>query len=225
LASRCRHNPPVNTHLGPPSRDFEASEFFLVVLLAFGLSIVGSLSAALSYSNEVLQIGDADLAFTLGYECFTAAAVWLVLRSRRWQWSDFAIHASAGSTILGVILAVFVLGAWLAFEALVGKVPTKSSASLPMVALLSLANPVFEEVLVLAYVVQSLRKRFGLVTAMNVSLAIRLTYHLYQGPLAVIPIAFFGLVVTLVYVRMGRLWPAIVAHAILDFVALAAWFD
>jgi membrane protease YdiL (CAAX protease family) len=94
-----------------------------------------------------------------------------------------------------------------------------------MVAILSLANPVFEEVLVLAYVVQGLRKRFGLVTAMNVSLAIRLTYHLYQGPLAVIPIAFFGLVVTLVYVRMGRLWPAIVAHAILDFVALAGWLD
>ena len=41
-----------------------------------------------------------------------------------------------------------------------------------------------------------------------------------QGPLAVIPIAFFGLVVTFVYVRMGRLWPAIVAHGILDFVGL-----
>jgi membrane protease YdiL (CAAX protease family) len=58
-----------------------------------------------------------------------------------------------------------------------------------------------------------------------VSLAIRLTYHLYQGPLAVIPIAFFGVVMTLVYVRMGRLWPAIVAHGLLDFVGLSGWFD
>jgi membrane protease YdiL (CAAX protease family) len=55
-----------------------------------------------------------------------------------------------------------------------------------------------------------------------VSVAIRLAYHLYQGPLAVIPIALFGVIVTVVYVRMGRLWPAIVAHGILDFVGLLA---
>lgn len=52
-----------------------------------------------------------------------------------------------------------------------------------------------------------------------------MSYHLYQGPLAVIPIAAMGVIVTLVYVRIGRLWPAIVGHAILDFVALAGLFD
>jgi membrane protease YdiL (CAAX protease family) len=215
----------VNTHLGPPTREFDASEFLLVVALAFGLSILGSIAAALSYTGRVIAFGDAELAATLAYECFAAAAIGLALRSRGWRWSDLAIHSSKGATILGIILALFVFVVWYLFESLVGKVPAESTASLPMVAIVSIANPFFEELLVLGYVVQSLRKRFGLVTAMNVSLAIRLAYHLYQGPLAVIPIAFFGVVMTLVYVRMGRLWPAIVAHGILDFVGLSGWFD
>jgi membrane protease YdiL (CAAX protease family) len=82
-------------------------------------------------------------------------------------------------------------------------------------------NPVFEELFVLGYVVQSLRKTFSLTLAVNVSVAIRLSYHLYEGPQAVIPIAIFGLMVTFAYVRLGRLWPIIVAHAILDFLALS----
>jgi len=68
-----------------------------------------------------------------------------------------------------------------------------------------------------------MRKRFGLVTAMNVSIAVRLVYHLYQGPMAVIPIAIFGVVVTFAYVRFGRLWPVVVAHGLLDFVAFMAF--
>ncbi|MBZ5782336.1 hypothetical protein K8366_25560 [Klebsiella aerogenes] len=31
--------------------------------------------------------------------------------------------------------------------------------------------------------------------------------------------------VTLLYVRLGRLWPVIVAHAVVDFVALIGWFE
>jgi membrane protease YdiL (CAAX protease family) len=147
--------------------------------------------------------------------------VWFVLRNRGWKWSDFAIYASRGSTILGAILAAIILVVWLLLEAIIGKAGTVSTAGPAAIVIGSLVNPVFEEMLVLGYVVQALRKRFGLTTAFNVSLALRVLYHLYEGPLAVIPLAFFGLVMTLVYVRMGRLWPCIVAHGILDFVGLA----
>ena len=123
--------------------------------------------------------------------------------------------------MLGVLLALAVLGVWELFERLAGKVPLEVSAGAASIAAISIVNPCFEELLVLAYVVQALRKRFGLTVAVNVSLTIRLLYHLYQGPLVVIPIAVFGLAATLVYVRMGRLWPVIVMHGILDFVGLA----
>lgn len=210
----------MKTHLGPPTREFDAGEFLLVVALAFGLSIVGSLSAAFTYSGRPIEFGDAEVASVVAYEAVIAPIVWLVLRRRGWKWSDFAVHASRGSTIFGILVALAVLAAWYAFEAAFGKVPATLSATLPWILAVSIANPLFEELLVLAYVVQALRGRFGLTTAFNVSVAIRLLYHLYQGPLAVIPIALFGVVVTVVYVRMGRLWPAVVAHGLLDFVGL-----
>jgi hypothetical protein len=85
----------VKTHLGPPSRDFEASEFVLVIAIAFGLSIVGSLSAALSYRGGAIEFGDKELAATVIYELVASAFVALILRSRRWRWTDFAVHRPA----------------------------------------------------------------------------------------------------------------------------------
>jgi uncharacterized protein len=210
----------MKTHLAPPTREFDAGEFALVIVLAFGLSILGSLAAAFDYTGQPIEFGDAQIASVMAYEAVIAPVVWLVLRRRGWKWSDFAVYASKGSTIFGILVALGVLAVWYAFEAAFGKVPATLTATAPWIVAVSVANPVFEEMLVLGYVVQALRGRFGLTAAFNVSVAIRLLYHLYQGPLAVIPIAFFGLVVTFVYVRMGRLWPAIVAHGILDFVGL-----
>jgi membrane protease YdiL (CAAX protease family) len=215
----------METHLGPPTREFDAFEFFLVIALAFGLSIAGSLAAALTYSYKPIEFDDAAILSVVVYEIPAAVVIAFILRWRRWKWSDFAIHYSRGATILGVILALAVLGIWLVLELATGKGPNIPTADLLPVLIVSIINPVYEEVLVLGYVVQALRKRFGVTMAMNVSLAIRLTYHLYQGPGAVIPIAIFGLAMTLVYVRLGRLWPAIVAHGILDFAALSGLID
>src|SRR4029077_2739147 len=100
---------------------------------------------------------------------------------------------------------------------------TAPSASLVAVIVVSLLNPWYEELVVCAFVIESLRKRFGLLAAVNVSIALRLSYHLYQGPPAFIAFAIFGLLVTLFYVKTGRLWPVIVAHTIMDFVGLAGF--
>jgi membrane protease YdiL (CAAX protease family) len=191
-----------------------------VVFLAFGWSIVASLTQAFSYSGHPVEFSDATLLSTLAYELVLGTIVALVLRSRGWSLADFAIHFSKGSTILGALLALLILGTWRLFEMVFGEVPVDATASVTTIAAVSIINPLFEELLVLGYVVQSMRKRFGLVTAVNVSLAIRLAYHLYEGPLGIIPIAIFGLVATLVFVRGGRLWPVIVMHGICDFLAL-----
>jgi membrane protease YdiL (CAAX protease family) len=157
---------------------------------------------------------------TVVYELIAGGIAFAILKSRGWKWSDFAIHASRGSTIVGVIVALALFAFGYAFEAAFGKVPVVLSATLIPITIISLLNPLFEELLVLGFVVQSMRKAFGITTAFNVSLALRILSHLYQGPLAVIPIAVMALVFTLVYVKMGRLWPVIVSHALLDFLGL-----
>ena len=84
----------------------------------------------------------------------------------------------------------------------------------------SLINPVFEEVFVCGYVITALRKSRNPWAGVHVSVAIRLLYHVYQGAIAAIGVAPFGLIMALWYRRTGRLWPVIAAHAATDFAAL-----
>ena len=58
-------------------------------------------------------------------------------------------------------------------------------------------------------------------TAVNISAAVRLSYHLYQGVAGVLALVPTGLLFAIWFVRTRQLWPLIVAHAIMDLVGLA----
>ena len=90
-----------------------------------------------------------------------------------------------------------------------------------LVLLVSLLNPLFEEILACSYVIEALRSRLGLVAAINVSTALRVSYHVYQGPFAFLWVAMLGLLFAYAYVKWRTLWPVVVAHSIHDFVALS----
>ena len=63
----------------------------------------------------------------------------------------------------------------------------------PLTAILfSIVNGFYEEVLVVGYVFLALASRYGFNTALTTSTAIRLLYHLYQGPVALIAIIPMG---------------------------------
>ena len=66
------------------------------------------------------------------------------------------------------------------------------------------------------------RAEFIIVTTTGFGYFSRLLYHLYQGPLIVIGIVPLGWLSAYVYARWNRLWPIIIAHGILDFIALSA---
>lgn len=109
------------------------------------------------------------------------------------------------------------LGANLAFS---GSVPAVGTVSLSTMILLSTVNPVFEEVLVVGYVMSVIQRRHSMWLAINISTLIRLSYHLYQGPVAIISIVPMGLLFGYCYARTGRLWPLILAHAMMNFIPL-----
>jgi membrane protease YdiL (CAAX protease family) len=79
---------------------------------------------------------------------------------------------------------------------------------------------VFEEVFVAGYAITALQQARGMWIAINVSTAVRVLYHLYQGPFAFLMIAPMGLLFGYVYARTRQLWPLIVAHVLLDIVGL-----
>jgi len=73
-------------------------------------------------------------------------------------------------------------------------------------------------VFVAGYVIAALKDVRGTTFAINVSVVIRLVYHLYQGISGVLSIIPMGLIFGYWFARKGRLWPLIAAHALLDLV-------
>ena len=222
-------------NLGFARRDFFAAEFFLIVLLAFGLFSAASVKMLFGpLTGRAAALFDDQRVWTLlAYQLSVAPIIAYILWQRGWAWADFAVRFSVRGVLQGMGLAAVAYMLSKAALLLISPFATASvapamaaapaAASLPLagVLLAAIVKPFFEEVLVCGYVVQSLRGRFGIALAVNASIALRMSFHLYQGPTAFLNFAVFGLLFTLFYVRTGRLWPLIVAHAILEVVQLA----
>ena len=104
---------------------------------------------------------------------------------------------------------------------------TVSAASLPdqwwavpVLILAATANGVLEEIVVVGYLVTRLRDiGWRIPAAVAASALLRGTYHLYQGVGAFVGNAVMGLVFALFFLVKRRLWPLVIAHALLDIVA------
>jgi uncharacterized protein len=220
----------MHSRLRPATRDFHALEFTLVIFIAFGYSILSGLVGILTYRSDkvIVAFDDNHLWSVVASELIFGPVIAAILWMQRWRWADFEVNYSNRGTLESIGIAVVTIALWWIARAALGALDTFSaaqitppSASWMAVTAVSIVNPFFEELLVCGYVVQALRKRFGLAIAVNASIAIRMTYHLYQGPVAFVSFALMGLLFTIFYVRTGRLWPLILAHVLLDFIALA----
>jgi membrane protease YdiL (CAAX protease family) len=157
--------------------------------------------------------------------------VGLFLYLRGWRLSNLGAPFKASDPIVmvGLMLATYVVTG-LFWQAAVVIEPTLGSESanelmggklsLGNVVLLSVVNPIFEEALLCGYIVTALKERRGFWFAVNVSVALRVANHLYQGSMGVLSILPLGLLFTVWYARTNRLWPVILAHAAFDLIAL-----
>lgn len=223
--------------LGPAKREFFAPEFFLIVLLAFGLFSVASVRALFGplTGRAALLFDDHRVWTLMVYQLSVAPVIVYILWERGWKWLDFSVRITPRGVLQGLGLAIIAFCLSKAALMLTASVATASVAS-PAVAIpaaggflaiagmgvAAIVKALFEEILVCGYVIQSLRGRFGIALAVNASIALRMSFHLYQGPAAFLSFAVFGLVFTLFYIRTGRLWPLIVAHALLEAIQLIA---
>jgi membrane protease YdiL (CAAX protease family) len=216
------------------------AEFAIVILGGFGFFFLGAFVMVLTKTGA----GDAGSTgvYTSGhliqlivYELPVGLALLAFLRLRGWSLERLGVRFSAGETLAGFGLAfvaelacyVPLIAVALAFpasvEAMSAAQATPGGFGLATVIVLCIVNPIFEETFVCGYVITVLKERSDAPTAVMISTAIRLLYHLYQGPLAFFGIVPFGLVVAGWYAGSGRLWPVIVAHAIGDFIALVGY--
>jgi membrane protease YdiL (CAAX protease family) len=81
-----------------------------------------------------------------------------------------------------------------------------------------------EETIVLAYLTTRLQQLgWPVWMAIGASALLRGSYHLYQGWGGFVGNLVMGLIFGLVYVRIRRAWPFVIAHLLLDVAAAAAF--
>lgn len=213
-----------------PAEDI--AEIWLVLCICVGIFFSLSLSYLFRTGTQPIPITAGRFAGTLGFEAILALAFVPFLRTRGWTlaqvtrpWQFRDLVRGAGLFLL--LYVVYYLIAWLVHaispQFAAGVTTRHFTGTLPwsMIVLGSLLNPIFEEFLYLGYGVTALR-RYGVTLAVITSVTLRVGVHIYQGWAALLYIAPTGIILTLYYVRTHRLWPAIIAHAALDAVALAS---
>lgn len=202
------------------------AEFATVMLVAFGMFVMSSLTTAFDGGPSSPLTNDALLDLVV-YEAVLLAMLGIFLSLRGWRPSDVGLSPTLKDTAIGgiIVLADYLvyIVAWSIysqFASLGSNLPISADLQASNVVLLSLVNGFFEELFVCGYLINAVKKRRSVVFAINVSVAIRLAYHLYQGPIAVPSIVPMGLIFAYWFAKTGRLWPLVVAHALMDFLAL-----
>jgi membrane protease YdiL (CAAX protease family) len=210
-----------------------STEFAIVVSVAFGYFILGSVLALL-FPSPHAPISEAGLRFLLVYEPVILVLLGWFLSMRGWSLEQLGLGPSARETLVGLGLAAVTylayVAAWLVAASISSGLQQAAEnndlvapgLSLITIVAASILNPIFEEVFVCGYIISALKDSRGLSFAINVSVGLRLLYHLYQGAAGVLGIIPVGLVFAYCYARTGRLWPVIVAHALLDLLSLLA---
>ena len=221
------------------------AELIIVVVLAFGwfaYSSLGDVLALVTSGATGPPNTEAELIKGLAYEAIVLVVLGWFLRVRGWTGDDLGLDPSWGHgarrlalglalrAAQGIVLAfavalayqIVVVAIW---ELLRQRVIPTDAASFPrdlgVATLLGLLiiNSIFEELFLCGYLISRLSKTRGLWFAVNVSTAIRLSYHLYQGSAAVPSIVPTGLIFGYWFARTRQLWPPIVAHAYLNYLA------
>lgn len=198
-------------------------EAFAFAALCFGLFTLWSFQAVFAGFPDADFSEDGNWAM-VGIELVLASLALLYLRWRNFDLRPLYPHPTARGTAMG---AGLFLACWLAgavttslFNAASATDAIRFSfddSSLTSRIALAMVNGTFEEVFLLGVLVRGLRG-FGLSVAVGLPLLVRVLYHLYQGPLGVVWVLTFGLVLTLAYVWRKDLWPPVFAHILWDIV-------
>jgi uncharacterized protein len=210
-------------------------EFLVVLTWAFGLPIFSSIMSLGAPSGSAAPVfDDAQLLGIIIFEVIQLAFLGWFLRIRGWTLEKFGLSFSWRATVAGLALLAFTylltLGAQYIAQVIfdydiagaIARAPkVDPDLNMQLVFLVSVVNGIFEELFVAGYIITTLTARRGMWVAINVSVVVRLLYHLYQGPIGVMTIVPMGLLYGYVYSRTRQLWPLIVAHVLVDIIGLS----
>ena len=237
--------------LTDPQRRALRIEIAVVLAVTFGLSAYTALlnlieSVLLGLAGQVVALNPRrspfdlidlglNLAWVFQLLAWGALGVYLLWRSgfslsqiglSRPRWRPDLLGGLGLAALIGVPgLALYQIARILGMNASVEPAELYDTWwRIPVLLLVAFANGWAEEVIVVGFLLTRLRQlRVSPVAAVILSSVLRGLYHLYQGFGAGLGNLAMGLVFGYVYVRTGRLWPLIVAHALVDAVAFVGY--
>lgn len=210
----------------------QRAEFWCILVLAYGNPVADGIRALFHEpAPGPVRVTDADLWVTFGYEIVVGALVLGLLRARGMPWSACRPDFSWNNTVHGIGLFFGALiSMWLAYglasgfpgaaERLAAQ-PVESELGIVPIVAAVLVNSIFAEAINLGYLQARLRDQ-GAAVAVGAALLVRLLTHVTEGPHATVGVLPFGLVLGAYVWRTGRVWPAILAHLLLDLIGLLA---
>jgi len=179
-------------------------QFRLLVIVAFELTALVVLFYVISRRRKAWR----DLGLDFRWRDF-ASAIALLMVASLLSWTLYYVAQLAYAIATGHYLYPKSLGGMLGFGI--------SVWSLLFVCL----NPFFEELIFRAYLISEIVALGGSRSlAIFLSIAVQVSYHLYQGLANVIPITVMFLVFSIYYARTKRVVPVILAHLFCDVYAL-----
>lgn len=205
------------------------AEMVFVISVAFGLFISSSIDAAFSPPTDAAESSADGFLVVAALEVMLATVLAFFLRARAWTLPQLGIVPLGRQDLWHpVALATAVLLGSLAAYQIAIRIRPDLAATSPSIeddvplytwVAFSLVNAAYEELFVCAYIIAAWRGP-DLWTAIAVSSLIRLSYHLYQGPLAIVVIFPFGVLFAWYFASQRRLLPLVLAHAAIDMIAL-----
>ncbi|HUR79864.1 MAG TPA: CPBP family intramembrane glutamic endopeptidase [Thermoanaerobaculia bacterium] len=203
----------------------------LAVIVGFALIyyVAASLYVLVSGIREI-DMTIARVARATAMELLILAVVAAILRARGWTTERLGLRFSWGAALAGIpLFVIFLLIYWITATCVLLVFPAARTvwafrihpeAPIEWMLVLFIVNSLFEELIVTAYVTESLREH-GAALVISASTLLRFSYHLYQGPLASLSILPLGLLFATLYWQRRTLWPLMVAHTIFNLVSYA----
>lgn len=202
-------------------------DILIVTAVCFGIFILGSIQSVAS-GFPATAFSDSVFFEIITTELILGAAALGYLYHRGHDLSRFipmptligsltglALYALA--TMAGSACASIFAGAGLSGQPIDQMVAGATFSLAPLIGV-SIINGLYEELFLIGYLQRALEGH-GAAFAIGVSLLVRMSYHLYQGPVAAVSILGFGAVLSLYYWRTRKLWPIVVAHMAADLLA------
>jgi len=210
-------------------RSFSApTELLLVLFISFGLTIVhitawiihNVWAAQAPSSVETRPLQNDGIIFLAVMEVLTLLMVLGIGRIRGWSLATFGFRLSWKWTAVGLLL----FGTGFLLQQVIGLVTREvfhstvdyhriNQLTLPVIVMISLINPVFEETIESGYIFYALEK-YGPWLTVGSSAGFRAFLHATMGISGVVAMFTQGLLYGLLYWRWRQLWPLVVAHAL-----------